>query len=169
MNPSLIVDLDFITPIDYKQIRSDKHARIIKSMMDRLNEFRHLYETSQDWKLINQVEKFNVYKRSSEDPRRVIILAKGEMDHQAKSIVEYAFDVKHVSNYDKTISWIQLLETLPENGQILYCHAHKFLTTEQCEMYLAQIVIHLKDGTTIIPTISTTEYAKEGQIPLLNA
>ena len=36
-------------------------------------------------------------------------------------------------------------------------------------MYLSQIVIHLKDGTTIIPTISTTEYAKEGQIPLLNA
>ena len=65
-------------------------------MMDRLNEFRHLYETSQDWKLINQVEKFNVYKRNSDDPWRVIILAKGEMDHQAKSIVEYAFDVKHV-------------------------------------------------------------------------
>jgi len=29
-------------------------------------------------------------------------------------------------------------------------------------MYLSQIVINLKDGTTIIPTISTTEYAKEG-------
>ena len=34
LNPSLIVDLDFVTPIDYKSIRSEKHARIIKSMMD---------------------------------------------------------------------------------------------------------------------------------------
>lgn len=66
-----------------------------------------------------------------------MILAKGEMDHTAKQIMEYVTDIKHISNYDKTITGIHLIELLPENCQILYCLAHKFLTTEQCDMYLA--------------------------------
>lgn len=69
-----------------------------------------------DWKLINQVEKFEVFKRQSSDAKRIIILAKGEMDHQASKIINLAVDVKHMTNYDKTLTRIQLIETLPENG-----------------------------------------------------
>lgn len=158
VNPSRMIDLEFLHPIDWQAIKSDKHKRIITKIESTLIEFKHLYETQDDWKLINQVDKFDVYRRVSTNPKVVIILAKGEMDHTAKQILEYATDIKHITNYDKTITNIHLIEVLPDNCSIIYCHAHKFLTSDQCDMYLSQMIIPLKDGTILIPTISTDEY-----------
>jgi len=63
-----------------------------------------------------------------------------------------------VTIYDKVYSRINLLETLPEDTQVLYCLAHKFLSSEEAEMFIAQRIIPCKDGTLIIPTVSTSEY-----------
>jgi hypothetical protein len=43
-------------------------------------------------------------------------MAKGEMDHTAKQIFEFVTDVKHITNFDKTLSRIHLIETLPDNA-----------------------------------------------------
>lgn len=70
-------------------------------------------------------------------------MAKGEMDHPYGRIEEFVTDIKHLKNFDKTLESINLIESLPEDAQIIYCHAFKFLTSSECEMYLAMIKLKL--------------------------
>ena len=82
------------------------------SLHSTIDRFKELYE-SMDWKLITRVDKFEVFKKPGEGGKHVI-LARGEFDHPAQKISDFAVDCKHMSVYDKVYSRINLLDTLPE-------------------------------------------------------
>ena len=119
LNPITILDFDFKTNFDISSALSKKHKAVLKSLANSLTKFQEQYE-SPDWKLITRVQDFEVLKQPQDSEDHIMVLAKGEMDHGVQSLLEVITNPNALTEIDRSVKTVNLLDKLPQQGSIIF-------------------------------------------------
>lgn len=83
-NPVTALELDFKTVVSYDGLNSSQKG-LLQGLVRATDEFKRLYE-SPEWKLMTQVDTFEVYRISMKKENHNVLMSRGEIDYGADDL-----------------------------------------------------------------------------------